>query len=130
MRSGDNLFLWTLCLTSGWRKRRTSGFHLEGWGRPGLFRAGLCSWRSPSTGALLPAVLEGDPAGAPGRVHHGDLRAPEGDWEEKPQAGGGGRGGHSQLRQGGRVHEQATHARRLVAAGQPLEVPGGRRLGG
>ena len=49
--------------------------------------------------------------------------------EEKPQAGGGGRGGHSQPRQGGRVHEQATHARRLVAAGQPLEVPGGRDAG-
>ena len=47
-------------------------------------------------------------------------------WEGGPQAAGGGCGGHVQPRQGSQVHEQAVRAHRLVAAGQPLEVPGGR----
>ena len=55
----------------------TSETHPEGWRRPGPCRAGLFSWRSPSTSALLPAVLEEDRASAPGRVHPRYPRAPE-----------------------------------------------------
>ena len=48
----------------------------EGWWRPGPCRAGLCFWRSSSTSARFPAVLEEDRAGATGRVHPGYLRTP------------------------------------------------------
>ena len=74
MRSGDNLFLWTLCLTSGWRKRKTSVFHPEGWGAPDCFAQGsvpgvphppaLCSllcWRGTQL-VLLAGCITGTSA--------------------------------------------------------------------
>ena len=42
----------------------------EGWRRPGQCRAGTRSWRSSSTSALLPTVLEEDRADAVAK-HHG-----------------------------------------------------------
>ena len=51
----------------------TSDPHQEGWRHLGPCRAGLCSWRSSSTSALLPAVLEEGRAPWRGEVGHVDV---------------------------------------------------------
>ena len=78
-------------LADGMAKREDGRPSPEGWQRPGPCRAGLCSWRSSFTSALLPAVLEEDRAGAPGRVHLGYPHSPEGGREDHA-AGPGARG--------------------------------------
>ena len=108
-------------LADGMAKREDGRPSPEGWQRPGPCRAGLCSWRSSSTSALLPAVLEEDRAGAPGRVHLGYPCSPDGVREDHV-AGTGAWGPHGRGAAGG---ASRTLSGASEAAFQPELVPEG-----
>ena len=116
---------WDASLRTRWQGGRTTGPPRQE-RRLGPCRIGPRSWRSRSTSSLLPAVLEEDRAGAPGQVQPGHPCAPEGGCEDHA-TGPGARGprGHKAVAatlNPNRVAECMSS--RLVAAGQPLEVPG------